>query len=806
MSSSAQSPSSNGHPGANNGASMEDLLYGDPDPRRTSQLHDLLHTLWEGKWIVIGVVVLVVAAAAAYTYSIPTTYRTSSLLLVDREGQSSVLAELGQGRRSPFGQQDKTLQNELLVLRQSQTIAKRVAERLMGKEVNPAGAPLDILHGPEGGERSLGEVTRRVQAATSAQPSGDQTDGLYISASSHDSYEAGLIANLYAEEYIERTREKSRADLRASREFLEEQADTLRSEVRAAEREIESYMQENNAVSLDQRSGRIVQQVSDLDAQRAQLRIELDMKRASLDAQRQELEEIEPRLAERLSSSLEERLSRLQQEKATVESRIDQVERENPNLEPGNPLYRDLERMKDRAAMLERRTDSLANEYVRESLSAGGVAAGSNEDGQSRGIPYVVQQRRELAQKRIEINGTEARLNAVEERLQENRQALEEIPERSMQLAHLQRQRRSSEQIYNFVQEKLQEARLAERSEMGYAEVIRPAGPGQPVSPDTRRNLLLAFLLGSLLGGGLVVVRETLDTRIYQPGDLREHGHRVLGVVPSMTPLIESEFDGEEFIEVDGHSFNTLLAMIVSPMSAAAEAYRRIRTNLRFAKPDNDLQALVVTSADKGDGKTTTCANLALALASGGQRTIIIDADLRRPRMHQMFSMDREPGLSTVLYEDVSLSSFATEIEDLSLIPAGEMVPNPAELLGSERMAQLLASLRREFDYVLLDTPPALLFSDVLGLAPRCDGTILVAGAGATDGRAYDHAAELLADVDADLVGGVLNQFDATSSILESYGYNYGYSYSYRRLYEYYEEDDRSPSFSASGIKAWWNG
>jgi capsular exopolysaccharide synthesis family protein len=750
---------------------------------------------------------LVVAAVGAYTYSIPTTYRTSSLLLVDRDAQSSVLSGLGRSRSSLFAQQDQTLQNELLILRQSRTLSRRVARRLTNMKTHPeTGAPLQVLRNAEGERLSTAQVTSRVQGIVSARASAEQTDALYISATSNHAYEASLIVNLYADEYIQWTQERSREDLTASRAFLEEQADTLRAEVQAAERRIEKYMQRENAISLDQETGRVVGQISELEAERAQLRIELDMKQAALEAQKDELQKIEPRLAERLSSSLSNRLSSLQEEKAKLESRIDKVERENQDLEPGSRLYRDLRQMKKRAAMLDQRTDSLASQYVRESLSAGGVASGGGEEGSPGGVTYVAEQRRALAQKRIEINGLRARLDAINERLTENRRKLQEIPQRSMTLAQLQRERRSAEQIYSFVQEKLQEARLAEQSELGYAEVIRPAGPGAPVSPDTRENLMLAIMFGLAAGGGLVLLRKQLDTRIRQPGDLREHGHRVLGVVPSMTPFIDDEFDGQETIEVDGRPVKTLLAMVVSPMSAAAEAYRRIRTNLRFAKPDEEVQTLAVTSADKGDGKTTTCANLAFALASAGMKTVVVDADLRRPWMHEMMGAAREPGLSQVLYEgEVDPETFATDIEDLFVIPAGETPPNPAELLGSGRMKRLLEALEERYDYVLVDTPPALLFSDVLGLAPQCDGTVLVASAGQTDGRAFDHAAELLADVEGDIIGCVLNQFDATASVLESYGYNYGYAYSYRRLYEYYQ-DGESQASSRMGVRAWWRG
>ena len=796
--------STNGHPGSSQSVSVEDLLYEDTTSRRSSQLHDLIQTLWEGKWIILGVVTAVVLAAAAYTYTIPTTYRTSSLLLVDRNQQSSVLSGLGRGRTS-FLQQDQTLQNELLILRQSRTIANRVARQLQRMGTHPdTGKPLQILRGPEGEQRSISAVAGQVQSMTSAQPSGEQTDALYISASSHHPNEASLVANLYAEEYIQRTQERSREDLRASRQFLEEQADTLREDVQAAEQKIEEYMQRENAVSLDQETGRVVQQISELEAQRAELRIELDMRQAALETQKEELGKIEPKLAERLSSSLGQRLSSLQTEKAKLESKIDRVERNNPNLAPTSKLGRELQRMRDRAATLEQRTDSLASRYVDESLSAGGVASSSGEDGGPSGVSYVAQQRREIAQKRIEINGLQARIGAINDRLRENRQSLQEIPRRSMALAQLQRERRSAEQIYSFVQEKLQEARLAEQSEMGYAEVIRPAGPGYPVGPDTRNNLMLAFMLGLVLGGGLVILKEQLDTRIHQPADLRDHGHQVLGVVPSMTRQIEDEFGGEETVMVEDQELRTTLAMIVSPMSAAAESYRRIRTNLQFARPDDEVHTLAVSSADKGAGKTTTCANLALALASAGERTIVIDADLRRPWLHELLGLHREPGLSSILYEEApSFEQFATGIDHLSVLPAGAEVPNPAELLGSSRMKRLIDTLDQQFDYVLIDTPPALLFSDMLGLAPHCDGSILVARAGETDGHAFDHTVDRIMDVDADLIGCVLNHFDA-SSILYSDGSNYGYAYAYQQLQDYYEDTERE--MSSNRLQRWWNG
>jgi capsular exopolysaccharide synthesis family protein len=150
--------------------------------------------------------------------------------------------------------------------------------------------------------------------------------------------------------------------------------------------------------------------------------------------------------------------------------------------------------------------------------------------------------------------------------------------------------------------------------------------------------------------------------------------------------------------------------------------------------------------------------------------------------------LSRSPGLSHLLYDDdVEVNDFKTEIDRLWVLPAGESVPNPAELLGSDRMRDVIDNLRERFDYILFDTPPVLLFSDALALSSNCDGTVLVAAAGRTDGRAFDHAVDLLHDVEADTIGCVLNRYDA-SSFLQGYGYNYGYAHSYKRLEEHYAE------------------
>lgn len=765
---------------------------------QSTSLREWLGLLWSGKWVILAAGLIAVIGTGLYIHSIPSSYRTSALLYIDKD-KSGIASQLG-GQQRSFFREDNTLKNELFRLRHSNVIAERVARRLKDLGRHPrTGEPLPMLVGPGGDSLSDGAVARRVQGSTRAFSASQDVDAMRISVTSSAPAQAALVANLYADEYIERTKERSRESMRASRKFLEKQADKLEKDVQAIEAKIEDYMQEHEAVSLDKASSQVVQRISDLEARRSELQIDLDMKRAALEDLKAELADAEPKLAEQLSSGLNERLKRVQTEKAELQNRIDLVERRNPGLDGGGTRARELRRMRQRVAQLEKRADSLAQAYVDQALATGGTGGGEG----SSVVGSVAQKKQRATQLRIEIGGLEAQLSVVEDRLAEQRSTLQSIPEQSMRLAQLQRERRSTEQIYGFVREKLQETRLSEQSELGFAEVVQPAGISRaPIGPSMMPNLIMALLLG--LGGGAVcvVVWAKLDTHVREPDDLKQKGYTVTGVVPPMGDLIAEEFGGDDRVETGSGSIASELVMLTSPMSAAAEAYRRVRANLQFAQPDRTMQSIVVTSAEQGEGKTTTAANLALAFASANKDTLLIDADLRHPRLHKLFGKGREPGLSQVLYERTGGGDpYDTDIDHLSVLGAGEEVPNPAELLGSERMRRFVDEMKEAYDVVVIDTPPTLLFSDGLALSSHCDGTLLLAAAASSDGRSVDHAAEQIQEVGGTLLGCVLNRYEGSSTIY-GYGSNYGYAQGYQQLSDYYYEGRKEAS--KTGFRGWW--
>jgi capsular exopolysaccharide synthesis family protein len=214
------------------------------------------------------------------------------------------------------------------------------------------------------------------------------------------------------------------------------------------------------------------------------------------------------------------------------------------------------------------------------------------------------------------------------------------------------------------------------------------------------------------------------------------------------------------------------------PRSAAAEAYRTLRTNIMFSSPDKPVHTILATSTSPDDGKSTTLANLAITFAAAGSPTILLDADLRRPHIHTIFGLQNEAGLTTLVADmarrqgggAVNLPLQKTAIENLEVLTSGPVPPNPAEILASQRMAEILALLRSRAEYVLIDTPPIIAVTDAAVLAPRTDGVLLVINAGKTRRDLAVKARDMLQQINAHILGVVLNNAQIDKSAYAYYG------------------------------------
>jgi capsular exopolysaccharide synthesis family protein len=288
--------------------------------------------------------------------------------------------------------------------------------------------------------------------------------------------------------------------------------------------------------------------------------------------------------------------------------------------------------------------------------------------------------------------------------------------------------------------------------------VDQAEAPGAPISPNPLRNLTLAVVLGLLAGVGAAFLIDHLDVTVKHREEIESFGFPVLGAIPRL------DFKGESV-----HLERDL-------QGAGGEAFRMIRTSIGFVNLESPVRTLLVTSAMAQEGKTTTSLNLAAAYAVGGLRTILVEADLRRPSLHRVFGMLGTRGLTTAIVGDVPLQDaiLNTDMRNMSVLMAGAIPPNPVELLGSDQMTELLDRLQRSFDIVIVDSPPVVPVADPAALAGRVDGVVLVVRAGKTDRRRLDQASQLLDRAGGRLVGVVLNdvRFDGSPG---SYEYYYGY-------------------------------
>ena len=220
-----------------------------------------------------------------------------------------------------------------------------------------------------------------------------------------------------------------------------------------------------------------------------------------------------------------------------------------------------------------------------------------------------------------------------------------------------------------------------------------------------------------------------------------------------------------------------------NPKSPLSEAYRTLRTNIQFSSLDKELKVILVTSTGPGEGKTTTAANFAVTMAQSGNKVLIIDADLRKPRVHKVFEISNSRGMTNILAQNFDYREFvfSTPVAGLEVLTSGVIPPNPSELLGSQKMKLLIDQLRKDYDYIIIDTPPAAVVTDAAVLSTAVDGVILVCASGQVAIEGAKRAKTLLDNVKANIIGVVLNKIEVSA---KSYG-----QYLY---YSYYGEEDKS--------------
>ncbi|MFT3922616.1 MAG: polysaccharide biosynthesis tyrosine autokinase [Myxococcales bacterium] len=727
-----------------------------PDPGVAESLKSAVGELWRYKWVIPAVVVLVTSVLAFVTLRKPKVYEAAATLEYD-PNPAVPLGDAIEGQNSGWWDSLEFYETQNFVLR-SRSLAERVVRKL-GLHQDP-----EYLGVPEE-ERATFKASPVEEVAADLQGSLDvelvrDTRVVQLSVQDGDPDRAALLANTFAEAYIEKSLEDRLGATARALEWLSEQTQNLKGEVESSNLALYKFREENHALSssLEERQKIIANQLQAYSSTLTELR----SKRIQTGARLSVLKEL-------------------------------LAEAEDPSSLFSTPLATDptVSALRDKA-----RDAALT-------LQRFSVTYGEAHPQVQTAKAEFETLRKQLEQQIVSMKrGVEAELKEAELAEHGIQQALDEVNRQGLalslqeiQYSRLDRERSSKAELYEMVMERAAQTNLTRAMKVANARIVdRAVRPVSHVSPRVRTTLVFGGLLGLALGIGFAFALSQLDNKVRGASDLEVRGLAVLGVLPavegSATQARRVRRGSKRGRDEDS---GRDLIVHLQPRSTMAECCRTIRTNITFQSADDPPKTLAVTSATPRDGKTTVAISLAITLAQSGRRVLLIDTDLRRPRIHRAFDLPSGAGVTSVLAGELPLDEAvqASQVPDLSLLQCGPLPPNPAELLHTRRFAELLAEARAKFDTVVLDTPPIGVVTDPAIIATQVDGTVLVVRARTTSRAGLEGALRRLRGISARVLGGIVN--DVRQNDGETY---------YAHYRTYYGEEQSPPPADAAQSRA----
>ncbi len=726
----------------------------EPQPRSLKENIDLIR----GNLFPIIIITLAsLIFSVVYAVKALNIYKATALIKVSKPAGSildnQLLPSLGDM------QMDRFLLNELEIAK-SYRVRKNVAKALIDTFItvnNPSKFFL-IIEKKNRYSKDLPQVAATVPdlALELQKIDVEQKRGLdfvEISVQSPSPYEATLISNVYGMVYRETNLEITRNQLNNVRQFLLDQKEEKQKQLGLAEDMLKSFQEKGGIVALDQQANSLITQLSSIESQRDMKKIELSSSERGLAKYKEELKSKSPEITvylEKLAS--EEYMKAIQTQIAELRINKEYV---NINLK-GQTFAGDA--VKDYDKKIKALEDLLKQkiEVVKNSVF-------STTPEELRGLTQQIIQEEIKAQSiRISIDQMNKIILNYEEKFNL-------LPKTSIELAKLQRARESLEKLYLLVEDKYQEAVINEQSTPGNVLVVDEARiPTSPSKPNRTLIIVVGFVLGLVIAFGYVFMRNFFDNTIKTPDDIQKLNTNVLAWIPQIEGIVASGSSDFEFI------------VAKKPDSIPSESFRALRTRVQFSRVDTEsLKTILITSSAPSEGKTMICTNLAGSFAFSNKKTIIVDCDLRKPRIHSFFKTNRYPGLVDYLFGQVPFDEIVrqSEIPDLCYITAGTIPPNPSEILESSKFKDFLAEMREKYDYILLDSPPIIAVTDSEIIARYADATALVVSANTTETELLIRALEIIQQDNINFIGAILNNFVYKSS----YGSYYKYYYYYTR-------------------------
>lgn len=705
-----------------------------------------------------------------YALSAQNIYTSTTMMKISKPS-GSILESPLMPEFQDFGS-DRFLANEIEILK-SYTIREKVAISLIDtfNSVGVRDSFYWVLNQDlELNKKSDIKTTDEIAQMLSNLVKIEQKRGLdivEISVESPSIYEAKLVANAYSEAYKAQNLTYNRQQLIAVKSFLEDQRVDKLNELQDAENAVKKYQEQGGIVVLDEQARSLIEMISQFESQRNAARIEMMSSELTLELYNKELERQNPEIKKYIENfAAQKELEQYQTSiaKLTVDKELAMANLNRTNKEQEIAKYYD-----DKIADLNKKVDKLLDKYE------ASIFASSPEEVKELTVKKL--------QEEIKYRATKASYTELDKIVKNYEKKFNLLPERTIDLARLERERAAYEKLYLLVEEKYQEALINEQSTPGNVIIVDQARRAtKPSKPNRLLIVLVGLVLGTGMGLGFAFVRNYFDSTIKTPEDIQNKNINLLTWIPEIEGVGTEEHKEFEFI------------VAKRPDSIPSEAFRALRTRIQFSKiRENAIKTILVTSSTPKEGKTTVSVNLSGSFAYTNKKTVVVDCDLRKPRMHNVFKAQRFPGFTDYFFGQADYEEIVrkSEIENLDFITAGTIPQNPSEILGSPQMEKFLEKLKSIYDIVILDSPPVIAVTDSEILSRMVDATVLVASANITENDLLQKSVELLTHDHGSFIGVVLNRFT----------YRSGYG-SYYKYYYYYSRPDQKGKKPKAEIKS----
>ncbi len=764
--------------------------YDDKSADTQIELLKILNILFQNKWILVAFVTLFTSVAIIIALTMPPVYRSEGSIIISesKNRYSYAGADLSNLLTTTYGiGMGSTIANELQILR-SRILSEELADSLLARKYLSNGVKFPILwrvYPTDSTTTSRDTIAYRIQTTLTETQVDPEADLVRLGFESPLPEEAAYIVNLTIDTYSKISTDQNRDMASKALSFLSEQRDDIEVRLAQTEESLRIFMNESGLITIDQQSEELIETLSTLESDKQKFEVQLVATESAIFAFKSQLNEIKPGLAQQFSEGLAPIIERYQYELAELETEKLLLLSKNPELrnqESNNP---ELSRINAQIIEVRNQIQNVTSRLV-DSRSDLYLSFINNRSGS------IVERISNISQQLIELDIQKTQystqIEVLEDRINELNSLFEELPDDIIRLAQLKRDVAVNERLYILVSNQYAEMSLWEQTQFGLGRPLDYAQvPKEKVKPRRKLIVIVGMFLGGVFGVGFILLKDTIDDTIKSSESLKQFNVPFLGAIPDFSITDGLDSTGHQF--VDKKTISNQLVTFLDHISPISEAYRRLRINIVYANPDKDNKVMMVTSATKGEGKSTVASNLAVTFSEAEKSVLIIDLDLRRPTQHKVFGENREPGLTETLFDTVRLSDIinTTIAPNVDLLTVGKKTPEPATVLDSKRLKQLIDKLKDRYDHIILDTAPYGIISDSASLLRLIDGLIIVSRFNTTTKRELQFTIDGLKHLNADIVGIVLNAFNPEKST--DYYTNYSY---YKRTYysEYYKDEN----------------